>query len=238
MGRDLYGLNKIFLKHEDGMLQYWDPLVCLVPYPEPNRVAREEQRVEEQDFPVIAQVVGAMPRSSGPPKTIKMQFKQWDQRTAELQSGPAPFLMNRPAFVPSTSPKQHFEFADYVRMMCLLCFRQFKTSADLDKHIAKSELHKANLESYMNLAESGNEYRNRAEERRQVDPDDSLTGPVKRQSGTEKPIGFDNVGAKLLKKMGWKEGEGLGTDSTGIKEPIRASGRIKKSTTGIGADKR
>ena len=30
-----------------------------------------------------------------------------------------------------------------------------------------------------------------------------------------------NKGAQLLRKMGWKEGEGLGTSNTGIKEPIR-----------------
>lgn len=239
MGRDLYGLNRIFLKHEDGMLQYWDPLVCLVPYPEPVVSKEDPQIVGQDDIPAVSpQVVGAVPKGSGPGKTIKMQFKQWDQRSAELQSEPAPILMRRPAFVEQAhSLKEHMLFADHVRMMCLLCFRQFKTRTDLDKHTELSELHKTNLASYNQLAEASNDYRNRAEERRQVGPD-TPSGPVKRQSSSEKPIGSENVGSKLLKKMGWKEGEGLGADSAGIKEPIKASGRGKRSSTGIGADKR
>ena len=30
----------------------------------------------------------------------------------------------------------------------------------------------------------------------------------------------DNVGFKMLEKMGWKEGEGLGTEGQGIKQPV------------------
>lgn len=34
----------------------------------------------------------------------------------------------------------------------------------------------------------------------------------------------DNKGTKLLESMGWKKGEGLGKDGTGIIEPVRVSG--------------
>ena len=30
----------------------------------------------------------------------------------------------------------------------------------------------------------------------------------------------DNVGFKMLEKMGWKEGEGLGMEGQGIKQPV------------------
>ena len=34
------------------------------------------------------------------------------------------------------------------------------------------------------------------------------------------PISDDNRGRRMLKKMGWKEGEGLGKDNAGIAEPV------------------
>ncbi|KAL8028525.1 hypothetical protein ABFX02_14G166500 [Erythranthe guttata] len=47
-------------------------------------------------------------------------------------------------------------------------------------------------------------------------------------------IQADNVGHKLLSKMGWKEGEGLGMKSSGIAAPITA-GDVKKDHLGVGA---
>jgi len=49
-----------------------------------------------------------------------------------------------------------------------------------------------------------------------------------------KPINEDNVGNKLLQKMGWKPGEGLGSSSDGIKDPLAAVYRHKR--TGLGHD--
>ncbi|KAM5552247.1 hypothetical protein ABKV19_026885 [Rosa sericea] len=47
-------------------------------------------------------------------------------------------------------------------------------------------------------------------------------------------IQADNVGHKLLSKMGWKEGEGLGSSRRGISDPIMA-GNVKKDNLGVGA---
>ncbi|GLT60713.1 hypothetical protein SLA2020_334690 [Shorea laevis] len=47
-------------------------------------------------------------------------------------------------------------------------------------------------------------------------------------------IQSDNVGHKLLSKMGWKEGEGLGSSKSGISDPIMAGG-VKKNNLGVGA---
>ena len=33
-------------------------------------------------------------------------------------------------------------------------------------------------------------------------------------------ITCENVGFKMLQKMGWKEGEGLGSEGQGIKDPV------------------
>lgn len=33
-----------------------------------------------------------------------------------------------------------------------------------------------------------------------------------------------NKGRKMLEKMGWKKGEGLGKEGTGMKDPVRCRG--------------
>ncbi|KAJ9549131.1 hypothetical protein OSB04_021674 [Centaurea solstitialis] len=47
-------------------------------------------------------------------------------------------------------------------------------------------------------------------------------------------IQADNVGHRLLSKMGWKEGEGLGSSRSGIADPI-TEGIVKKDHLGVGA---
>lgn len=48
-------------------------------------------------------------------------------------------------------------------------------------------------------------------------------------------ISSDNVGFKLLQKMGYKEGNSLGKSHEGIKEPINVV--LKESTSGVGREK-
>ncbi|KAJ0989766.1 hypothetical protein J5N97_008122 [Dioscorea zingiberensis] len=47
-------------------------------------------------------------------------------------------------------------------------------------------------------------------------------------------IQADNVGHRLLSKMGWKEGEGLGSDRNGRADPVMA-GNVRLNNLGIGA---
>ena len=76
------------------------------------------------------------------------------------------------------------------------------------------------------------QYRDRAKERREKH---GISAPPLREyekayssassssakSKPEEPLGTTNVGNKLLKGMGWKEGEGLGKSKQGITAPIK-----------------
>jgi len=66
-----------------------------------------------------------------------------------------------------------------------------------------------------------NSYNDRSKIRRNkegIDTSHIETGPS--AASAHKPISENNLGFKLLKSMGWKEGTGLGKDGTGIKEPV------------------
>ncbi|KXZ55485.1 hypothetical protein GPECTOR_2g1034 [Gonium pectorale] len=52
---------------------------------------------------------------------------------------------------------------------------------------------------------------------------DKVAAVQAEQLANKNAIGADNIGHKLLSKMGWKEGEGLGGSQKGITAPIRAA---------------
>ncbi|CAA7397962.1 unnamed protein product [Spirodela intermedia] len=56
-----------------------------------------------------------------------------------------------------------------------------------------------------------------------------------KEAAEKAKIQADNVGHKLLSKMGWKEGEGLGSSRSGRAEPV-AAGNIKLNNLGVGAE--
>lgn len=47
------------------------------------------------------------------------------------------------------------------------------------------------------------------------------------------PIADDNKGARMLANMGWKKGEGLGKDGSGILDPVKAESYAQSA--GIGS---
>ncbi|KAL1539978.1 SURP and G-patch domain-containing protein 1-like protein [Salvia divinorum] len=57
---------------------------------------------------------------------------------------------------------------------------------------------------------------------------------VAEEAAEKTKIQADNVGHRLLSKMGWKEGEGLGSSKSGMAAPIMA-GDVKKDNLGVGA---
>ncbi|OEL26385.1 SURP and G-patch domain-containing protein 1-like protein, partial [Dichanthelium oligosanthes] len=55
-----------------------------------------------------------------------------------------------------------------------------------------------------------------------------------KEAAEKAKIQADNIGHKLLSKMGWREGEGLGSERRGRSDPIMA-GDVKKDHLGVGA---
>ncbi|CAN6162458.1 unnamed protein product [Urochloa humidicola] len=55
-----------------------------------------------------------------------------------------------------------------------------------------------------------------------------------KEAAEKAKIQADNIGHKLLSKMGWREGEGLGSERRGRADPIMA-GDVKKDHLGVGA---
>ncbi|KAK1422918.1 hypothetical protein QVD17_18207 [Tagetes erecta] len=63
---------------------------------------------------------------------------------------------------------------------------------------------------------------------------DAASQKAAKEAAQRARIQADNVGHRLLSKMGWKEGEGLGSSRSGIADPIMA-GNVKKDNLGVGA---
>lgn len=134
------------------------------------------------------------------------------------------------------------DFIDFDKLACLLCKRAFQSLDILNKHIKMSNLHKENLQKLGSNSQNGNgssasalEYRDRAKERRlkygEVDPPPpnrsrerfekemrKQTAQMQKQASNNlasTPIDGSNLGNRLLQRMGWTEGQGLGKTNQG-----------------------
>jgi RNA-binding protein 5/10 len=190
-------------------------------------------------------------------KVVAPHLQFWTNRHAELHGIPpkdakdveegSPDSRNVMSKKSSTSlaidspPTQ--SYADLGRKCCLLCSRQFKTEAEVNKHERMSQLHrdnlkntdlvaKANAKLAKNGGSEGAAYRDRAKERRQAfnqpkqpaaqhhrnPKEPGETSSPKNEEDSMPPV--QSKGAALLGKMGWSAGEGLGAKGTGRTEAI------------------
>jgi RNA-binding protein 5/10 len=201
-------------------------------------------------------------------KVVAPHLQFWSNRHAELHGLPikeneepeedtsSETPTNTERKPAETPPAQ--SFADMNRKCCLLCSRQFKTEAEVNKHERMSQLHRDNMlnedlkkKALAKLAKTGltksegesSTYRDRAKERRQAfnqpkQPAAQHNKGAKEAAAPAEPE-EDNIvpkqskGAALLGKMGWTAGEGLGAQGTGRTEAIATD--IYTQGVGLGA---
>ncbi|KAM8867269.1 angiogenic factor with G patch and FHA domains 1 [Synchiropus picturatus] len=76
-------------------------------------------------------------------------------------------------------------------------------------------------------------YKDRAESRRQTVGSEGVFQQDDAPASVHVEISEVNKGRKMLEKMGWKKGEGLGKEGSGMRDPIQL--KIRKSQSGLGA---
>jgi hypothetical protein len=203
-------------------------------------------------------------------KVVAPHLQFWSNRHAELHGLPPkdsedpeesepPFTdLSKSSKIDSDSPPSQ-SFADRERKCCLLCSRQFKTDAEVNKHERVSQLHRDNMlnedlkaKALAKLHKSGSTqdeantsaYRDRAKERRQAfnQPKQPAAQHNKapkeanlatKQAEEEDVAPAPSKGAALLGKMGWTAGEGLGAQGTGITNAITTD--LYTQGVGLGA---
>jgi RNA-binding protein 5/10 len=204
-------------------------------------------------------------------KVVAPHLQFWTNRHAELHGIAPKDSEDDSSDSVTTSPKKQAEktvedppkqtFADLNRKCCLLCSRQFKTEAEVNKHERMSQLHRDNLKNedlvdkaLAKLSKSSkpqasqseiSAYRDRAKERRQAfnqpkqpaaqhsraSKDPNAGSSPKNDEENEGPV--QSKGAALLGKMGWTAGEGLGAQGTGRTEAITTE--LYTQGVGLGA---
>ncbi|KAI1307273.1 RNA-binding protein 5 [Halotydeus destructor] len=150
---------------------------------------------------------------------------------------------------------------DWDSLLCRICKRKLASKELLEKHLQISDVHKKNLENHLQgklsqeqmewyrRSSEDQSYRDRAKERRTKygHPDEPIDSshlkakyagslprdPVTPQAAPVSRIGGDNIGNKMLKKMGWAEGEGLGRQKQGRKEIIDVKSQPSGSGLGV-----
>ncbi|KAF7877409.1 hypothetical protein EAF04_001086 [Stromatinia cepivora] len=207
-------------------------------------------------------------------KVVAPHLQFWTNRHNEIHGLPAKDFEDNEsdstaAIAKSTSepiadapPTQ--SYADMDRKCCILCSRQFKTEAEVNKHERISQLHRDNTKNeelvskaLAKLKKSASDstspensaYRDRAKERRQAfnqpkqpaaqhnksRTSSSMTSsPSQKEEDNEPVAPAQSKGAALLGKMGWNAGEGLGAQGTGRTEAIATE--LYTQGVGLGAE--
>jgi len=203
-------------------------------------------------------------------KVVAPHLQFWTNRHAELHGIPpkeseddssdsaATASATRKKAEESVNDPPNQSFADLDRKCCLLCSRQFKTEAEVNKHERISQLHRDNMKNEelvgkalgklkkpSSSAAETSAYRDRAKERRQAfnqpkqpaaqhnraSKDANGGSSPKKDEDETKPL--PSKGAALLGKMGWTAGEGLGAQGTGRTEAIATE--LYAQGVGLGA---
>lgn len=191
--------------------------------------------------------------AAGAKKTAMPSHLQfWSNRHAELhgiQKKDTDDQVPGDSNLPDSAAPPRQSYADSNRNCCYLCMRQFKTTAEVNRHERLSQLHRGNLQKEELVNKATNklikhgiipqppEYRDRARERRKAFGRSKNTATAKSAPAVERepspPAETTSKGASLLSKMGWSAGTGLGAQGTGMTAPITTE--VYAQGVGLGA---
>ncbi|PJF17706.1 hypothetical protein PSACC_02480 [Paramicrosporidium saccamoebae] len=201
-GRDLAALNTLFLNRHSTHLEHWDPLVSLVPYPAVATETVAQPKIFTTNEPAQA-------------KKPKIQFKPW-KVTSQTETAPN-------SLEEEQSLRIRF-FLNPVLKACFLCQVVFDSEEELEAHGKESSEHQSRVEAYKQLEEPTKVARDRAAERRELYPEEPNLVTQHEKS--------ESFGSKILKKLGWEAGKGLGPDGSGITEPIKVPNSFELNRVG------
>lgn len=209
----------------------------------------------------------------GTKKVVAPHLQFWTNRHNEIHGLPAKDFENNESETTAATAESTSEpiadapptqsYADLGRKCCILCSRQFKTEAEVNKHERISQLHRDNAKneelvskalaklkkSTSDSVSDNSAYRDRAKERRQAfnqpkqpaaqhnksKAPSSMNSPPSQKEGENEPaVPVQSKGAALLGKMGWNAGEGLGAQGTGRTEAIATE--LYTQGVGLGAE--
>jgi len=150
--------------------------------------------------------------------------QEWKEQELTESTKEKPPIEQRSRNTDKNEPK----IVETVGNICIICKRQFNSQETLNKHVQQSDLHKQNLVMAKHRAMI--QHQNAKEELLGMGDNQ----PASSTSGLGSiPDLSDSTGARLLKKQGWKEGEGLGKTSSGITAPIEVEIRADRAGLGL-----
>ena len=229
-GRDLCELAH--LTSSSTGLVYWDSACELSIFPSfPDHFSIESRSTLST---AIKQTSNLNPKTTPPiifttTRPVKrLQLQKWTQNATQ-----------EAAVEPLQEPSMQqtaveVEFLDFQFLVCKLCDECFESESALKLHAQQSQKHADKYDEFLRseVESDALTHRDRAAERRKVFAieEDEICIDETPQEIEE----ADSIGAKILKKMGWTAGKGLGKHETGIKEPLKAI-TIESIGAGLGA---